>query len=507
MMGNQCSAHLPTISNSSNPQHQIRITQPGGQMFECPHPSKRKSATFQDEVVANTSLNLWQKIKQLGSHPLERSGHEICQINSKAYMFGGCGDGPDTGGCLSDFHAFDFETMRWSSVRCKGEMPGARASFSMCKGPEEGTLIIAGGTADDGIHNDVFEFCTYTRTFRKLGESPFCQFYGQSMVVYGRKIIFFGGSSGHHYVNDVCSFDVDTNRWEKLLTTGTAPSPRYKQQCVVVGDKMYLMGGGAYRPRAGPIHVYCLDLNTWNWQRLVCRGHNGSPLPAARVAHSCQFDPVSQCILLWGGFTKTLSRLGDFHMLHLPSLRWHTLAFNGVRPCPRAFHSSCLYGDAFWLFNGADGETRFSDVWRFQLRVNPPTLMTLAAQNQRLLLASGRLLKKPRSAKRQQRMFTSQSLPAEVTKGIEDVAKGCTWQQQSHVATHLPLPPSCFSTITRSPSQRSESAASDLGVDDIVDDCHRSPPVPPGVQHAPSMERAPSSTNLLALMAGSTIAG
>ena len=39
-------------------------------------------------------------------------------------------------------------------------------------------------------------------------------------------LLFFGGSTGLHYTNDLYEHNLCTNSWRKLTTTGRSPSPR-----------------------------------------------------------------------------------------------------------------------------------------------------------------------------------------------------------------------------------------------------------------------------------------
>eukprot|EP00640_Fibrocapsa_japonica_P005025 CAMPEP_0113939592 /NCGR_PEP_ID=MMETSP1339-20121228/5889_1 /TAXON_ID=94617 /ORGANISM="Fibrocapsa japonica" /LENGTH=211 /DNA_ID=CAMNT_0000943151 /DNA_START=243 /DNA_END=878 /DNA_ORIENTATION=+ /assembly_acc=CAM_ASM_000762 len=166
-------------------------------------------------------------------------------------------------------------------------------------------------------------------------------------------------------------------KWSKIETVGVKPSARYKQQAVLVGDKMYVLGGGSYKPPADSVDVYCLDLRTFEWCTVDTKGQ----IPISRVAHSCDYDSRTNSIYMWGGFTSLLERLQDFNALDLSTMTWKCLDYSDCdKPSPRAFHGSCLYNDSIYIFGGADGDTRHSDLWEYQLSISPPSLMTLAAK-------------------------------------------------------------------------------------------------------------------------------
>lgn len=168
-------------------------------------------------------------------------------------------------------YVFDLQLHRWERAVPKGDAIHARASFGMCQGPTPGTVIVAGGTGVemDSLRADVVEYNTRTRTWTSIltdSEETPCKFYGQSVCTYGDNLLLFGGSTGLHYSNDLFEYNVCSNRWRKLATTGRRPSPRYKHQAVAVGDKMYVIGGGCFKPEQSSIDLYCLDLKTLVWE-------------------------------------------------------------------------------------------------------------------------------------------------------------------------------------------------------------------------------------------------
>ncbi|CAM9559870.1 unnamed protein product, partial [Discosporangium mesarthrocarpum] len=349
----------------------------------------------------------WARLQTSGRSPSPRSGHDVVVIDNKAYLFGGCGGEQDQITCLNDVYMFDLELHRWDKVTVKGDTPLPRASFGMCAGPNPGTLIVAGGTGVemDSLRADVVEYNVANRTWTKIlidSEETPCKFYGQSVCTYGDNLLLFGGSTGLHYTNDLYEYNVRANKWRRLNTLGKRPSPRYKHQAVVVGNKMYVIGGGCFKPEQSSIDLYCLDLKTLLWEEVPMTGE----LPKARVAHSCSFDKDTDTIYLWGGFTSELSRLQDFYTFHCPTATWQQVVAGGnaagaylaaapaaestaavataeCMPPARAFHSAIFYRGALYVFSGANGDVRYSDVWRFKVRTTPPRLSVLVAHKVR----------------------------------------------------------------------------------------------------------------------------
>jgi len=331
---------------------------------------------------ADDNFRRWINIPQIGQIPGKRSGHAVVALDNKAFLFGGCGDDSD---CLDDYFCFDFNSHYWRNLRCRGQGPAARASFELTLGCTDGTIIIAGGTAKDGLHGDIYEYNMFTREWKELifeeGQDILKEFlasYGQTLRAFEGCMIGFGGSTGTSYTNATVRMNLRTLKCEKLQVTGATPSPRYKHQSIIVGEKMFILGGGNYRPRTEKIDVFCLGLYSCQWTQPPTEG----TAPTARVAHAAIHDKVSNSVFVWGGFNENLERLNDFFCLDINSMRWSEISSDdGVVPPARAFHAAAIHDSTLFIFGGADGEKRFADVWAYRFRASPPSLMVLAARS------------------------------------------------------------------------------------------------------------------------------
>eukprot|EP00639_Heterosigma_akashiwo_P019079 CAMPEP_0206384170 /NCGR_PEP_ID=MMETSP0294-20121207/14406_1 /ASSEMBLY_ACC=CAM_ASM_000327 /TAXON_ID=39354 /ORGANISM="Heterosigma akashiwo, Strain CCMP2393" /LENGTH=405 /DNA_ID=CAMNT_0053834411 /DNA_START=69 /DNA_END=1286 /DNA_ORIENTATION=- len=218
----------------------------------------------------------WEKLEVDGVVPSEGcSGHELVRVGREVWLFGGCEGSSQQSVCLERFMCYDIDRRRWRVVRQNGgESPPGRASFGMCRGPDTrpDTLVVAGGTGNAGLCRDVWEWHTRLRQWRRLegpdnglpaGEA--CNAYGHSVAAHRGGLLFFGGSTGYGYTARAWAFDPERRRWARLATTGPAPSPRYRHQAAVVGDRLFVLGGGNYKPCAPDLDVYVLDLRTLAW--------------------------------------------------------------------------------------------------------------------------------------------------------------------------------------------------------------------------------------------------
>mmetsp|Transcript_35716 Transcript_35716/g.47121 ORF Transcript_35716/g.47121 Transcript_35716/m.47121 type:complete len:429 (-) Transcript_35716:15-1301(-) len=325
----------------------------------------------------------WMNYDSDGQCFQSRSGHDAITFGSSAYVFGGCAGPAQIGTLLNDIKVFDFNKRKWKNKKTCGNGPAARASFAMCKGPSSTSFIISGGTGEDQVFGDMFEFDVKTSIWRELvadtDDSP-CKFYGQSMCCHKKSLFFFGGSTGYSYSNATYEFHIPSRTWRRLPTTGEIPPARYQHTATIIGNSMLVTGGGNFRPvsKNNDLEMYLLNLETLEWSALKVEGFN----PKARVSHTADYDPACGCLFLGGGFDRDLERLRDFFILDLNStcLQWQCITNMEQCPNSRAFHASCLCNGALWLLGGADGENRFNDTWRYQYNASPPSLTNLAGQ-------------------------------------------------------------------------------------------------------------------------------
>ncbi|CAI8022511.1 Rho GTPase-activating protein gacHH, partial [Geodia barretti] len=86
--------------------------------------------------------------------------------------------------------------------------------------------------------------------------------------------------------------------WEKLQASGSAPSVRFGHSTAVVGDFLYVFGGGSYSD--GEETVYHNDLFTLDCEKLMwsCVGQEGD-VPTPR--EGAILVAVSGSLYLYGG--------------------------------------------------------------------------------------------------------------------------------------------------------------------------------------------------------------
>jgi len=173
------------------------------------------------------------------------------------------------------------------------------------------------------------------------------------------RIILFGGQQlgadeKFLYLNDLHVFDVETLEWFTPKVGGKLPGPRafHSAFCVDNENKFYVFGGSG--PKGGKYNdVWCLDLDTSLWEKAKVVGKP----PQARFWHS-------SC--LWGDKffvfcgCDGLNDLSDCHMLDLNTMQWSSLTQKAGKhlPRPRSLAACTCVDGAIFLHGGLMQEDR-----------------------------------------------------------------------------------------------------------------------------------------------------
>ncbi len=319
----------------------------------------------------NKNYKNWLCLQNIGEIPCERSGHNIVLVNNKIYLFGGVSLIEEI---LNDFYEYDIDKNLWKKIKGIGDIPDIRAGFAMCKGYYENTLLLANGTSKINLYEDLYEFNLRNYKWTKLSDN-LIGLYGLSMSLYNHSLLFFGGTKGLIYSNKLYEYNLITNHKRELVTTGDIPTVRYEHEAVIIEDKLYIIGGGSYKPLNNKIQVYKLNIKTLEWEIVKVLGK----IPNDRVAHTCSLDGNN--IILFGGFDSSLQRLNDFYLFNTENNLWidmnDNFNSNVLYPSPRAFISSVFYNGSFYLIYGSDGNKKYNEIWRYQFRINIPSLQDI----------------------------------------------------------------------------------------------------------------------------------
>ena len=193
---------------------------------------------------------------------------------------------------------------------------------------------------------------------------------GHSAILFKSKMYLFGGqTSFNDFVNDLYCIDLDDSTFHLVPTQGEIPCQRIFHSCMLNAkdEKMYIFAGRTFDD-IELNDLYELDLVSFEWKRLVCKGD----IPKPREAHSCVYRPFSNSIFLFGGYVTQPNHDyhsdNSFYELDLNTLQW--VMVNSQQMIPSRFYHNCVYlekYDVMLVFGGrlADG-TSTSDTYIYE---------------------------------------------------------------------------------------------------------------------------------------------
>ena len=172
---------------------------------------------------------------------------------------------------------------------------------------------------------------------------------------YDKMYIIGGKGDSSTYYNDTWCFNIFSEEWNEVTTSGTPPSVRTKSTCIYYrGDggagsekKIYLFGGfGGSNTYYND--VYILDLSTdlnGSWSIVTISGNS----PNLMEGHTMNYLPGSDCFLVFGGFSSIGGNTTYYNDIWKFNMRkkWWIKDYNNTVSDPSGIylHTSELYND------------------------------------------------------------------------------------------------------------------------------------------------------------------
>jgi len=231
----------------------------------------------------------------------------------------------------------------------------------------KGRIYVLGGWDDTNKCNKEMMLQVYdTHTMRysvpdlTSGTAPNCRA-GMTCISlpHVNQLMFFGGQHiaklPQKIYNDVFILDTEKLVWRKPETRGTSPSHRAWATAELIGNKVYVFGGGGFDSNwkeaclFNDLHV--LDLKTMEWSAPETFG---TP-PCPRAGHTSSVLSGDTIIIHAGGNLGGSQVFGDTFVLNIKTMEWKKLDVCGDVPGPMGSLNSCVVGKAFYSFGGWHG--------------------------------------------------------------------------------------------------------------------------------------------------------
>lgn len=250
---------------------------------------------------------------------------------------------------------------------------------------------------DMKLFKELWRFNYATGEWRKMveyGETMPKELASNALLLNGNMLIVHGGTGvpfGFTCSNKTYICNLKRDKSLKMLKTGgSRPTPQYGQSMVIVGHKLYVIGGTSGFEYSSDIH--CLNLKTNIWEATyICKGKDAME-PKGRYRHEIAFYN-SRIIVFGGGTVDQAFGFKKLPAFNLETNEWEILmalpdpnmSGNGEStgyPLPRRCHGSVQVPEdenqdpEFIICGGYDGKDIFSDIWKINLRTLQWTCFT-----------------------------------------------------------------------------------------------------------------------------------
>lgn len=303
-----------------------------------------------DRVMAQE----WTKLPDM---PVEKWEPGTVVLDGKLYLFGGY-----TSGVVSSkiSNVYDPADGSWTRIQ---DLPSAITHMNMVL--DGRTVWFAGGYKDGYKGHTIAEVWSYDVDLDRYTAAPLLPATrgGGGLALIGRRLHFMGGveadrdtDSSDHWVLDLDAWAEGRAEWQDAAPM---PVPRNQFSCVVVGGKIYAIGGQFHHDSMqldqARVDIYDPVTDSWSSGPSLPKGH--SHAEGATFVHSGR-------IYMAGGHTTAAgaSKEVDPDILSLvPGGTWENV---GTLPMPLSSPAAAIIEGKFYVAGGSPGRSAVqADMW------------------------------------------------------------------------------------------------------------------------------------------------
>ncbi|KAM3138304.1 hypothetical protein pb186bvf_009580 [Paramecium bursaria] len=250
--------------------------------------------------------NSWIRLYPVGYALQPRSGAKMISLEDCLLIFGGY----RRGDLQNQEPLYYNELVRYIVKENKLVLeqlslsPLKRTDHSMTE--HNGSVFIFGGTSENKqILGDLWKF---KKEWKKMNvEFNISHRFGHTANTYQNSMFIFGGWDGINCLDDLYEYSYVSNiMYEIRRYSGCKPKPRYRHECLVYNDDMYVFGGVDYQQiRYNDLHQY--NFRKRQWSKITTTG----VIPSARTFH--KFVNIENHFFIIGGIDGI--RLNDMHWI------------------------------------------------------------------------------------------------------------------------------------------------------------------------------------------------
>lgn len=176
----------------------------------------------------------------------------------------------------------------------------------------------------------------------------------------GRIAYLFGGRDGASVFDDLWTFDLESERWQRERIDGPTPSARFGHDAAWLPGHGLVVWAGQAGAAAFFDDIWLLDPASRTWSELDVDGDK----PVARYG-SCSGVGPDEKLWISHGFTANGVRFDDTRSFNLETRRWTDRTPAGAGPIKRCLHACWWTTDGrLALYGGqTNGVIALGDLW------------------------------------------------------------------------------------------------------------------------------------------------
>jgi len=184
----------------------------------------------------------------------------------------------------------------------------------------------------------------------------------------GNKLFFFGGWNGRAALDTLESFDLITEEWMNVDSSGEKPTARNNHASCSLNEYIYIHGGhdGEYWLD----DFYILDIKKFVWKRILLSQY----FPKARACHT--LSRIGRKLYMYGGLDSKES-FGDLEIFDVETQIWTKLDLKKknisnikIYPNPRSAHSAAVFNKKIYIYGGHFKNDHHNDLVIFDSLTN-----------------------------------------------------------------------------------------------------------------------------------------
>ncbi|KAL0696520.1 hypothetical protein Bca4012_063700 [Brassica carinata] len=283
-----------------------------------------------DLHVFDFNTQTWSIAPAKGDFPKKSFGVRMVAVGTKLYVYGGRNQTEGN----NDFYSYDTGTNEWKRLTQLNQQHGPEARTYHSMASDENNVYVFGGTSQgDGFSPNPHRFRTVQsyntsegkwvqlpdpgENFEKRGGAGLHVVQGKIWVVYGFSSSLKPGMKYDYESDKVQYFDLASQTWTEVETTGDKPQARSVFASAVVGKHILIFGGelksdpkGHFGPGILTDDGFALDTETLVWERI-----KGGDEPSARgwTASTSATAYGKKGLLMHGGKPREFKRINDLY--------------------------------------------------------------------------------------------------------------------------------------------------------------------------------------------------